>query len=653
MPGLFHNQVTGMFDFIRNNKKFLMGFLMLLIVPSFIFFGIQGYQSMDDKGEVVAKVGKHDITREAWEREHRSEIEKLLSRSPGLDRGLLDSEGPRFATLENMVDERVLAETAQSQHIAITDQRLAEQLAQDPNIASLRDADGKLDVKRYQELLAMQGMTPEMFENNVRADMARRQVLMGVARSGFATEAVSNAALRALFERREIQFALFQPRDYRAQVQVSDEDIQKYYEEHRAQFKTPEQVDAEYVVLDLDALARSIKLNESDLRAYYEQNNATLAQQEQRRASHILLTFKPDATADEKAKVKAEAQALLAELRKSPNRFAELAKTRSQDPGSAANGGDLSFFTRGSMVKPFEDAAFALEKGQISDVVESEFGYHIIQLTDVRRPAPPAFDAVRPKLEAELKRQQAQRQFAEAAETFSNTVYEQAESLSHVAEKQGLTVHKVEGLLRSGPAAKDDVLSNPRLLQALFAEDALSQKRNIAAVELGPNRLASARVLFHRPAQDRPLDEVKQEVRDVLVQQRAVELAKAEGKAKQEAWSKAPDNSKLSAPVVVARNQLHGLPLPMLKAALAASASANVAAWTGADLGGDGYAVVRVNRVLEREEPSAAQAEQERAQMSQMQAQAEALAYKQFLRKKTKAEVLAKKSEESAEKSKN
>ncbi|HEX5806646.1 MAG TPA: SurA N-terminal domain-containing protein [Macromonas sp.] len=642
-----------MFDFIRNNKKFLMGFLMLLIVPSFVFFGIQGYQDMNEKGEVVAKVGKHDITREAWERQHRSELEKVMARSPGLDRSLLDGEGPRLATLENMVDERVLAETAQKQHIAITDQRLAEQLAQDPNIATLRDAEGKLDVKRYQELLAMQGMTPEMFENNVRAEMARRQVLMGVARSGFVTDSLASTTLRALLERREIQFALFQPRDFRANVQVSDDDIQKYYDEHRASFKTAEQVDAEYVVLDLDAVARTVKLNEADLRAYYEQNNATLAQQEQRRASHILLNVKPGAAAEEKTKVKADAQALLAELRKSPARFAELAKSRSQDPGSAANGGDLDFFARGSMVKPFEDAAFALEKGQISDVVESEFGYHIILLTDIRRPTPPSFEAARPKLEADLKRQQAQRQFAEAAEVFSNTVYEQADSLAPVAEKQGLTVHKVEGLLRSGSADKDETLSNPRLLQALFAEDSLNQKRNIAAVELGPNRLASARVVAYRPAKERPLDEVKQAVREVLVQQRALELAKAEGKAKLEAWPKSPDSAKLAAPVVVARNQLQGLPVPLLKAALSVPASANVAAWTGADLGKDGYAVVRVNRVLERAEPSAAEAEQERAQMSQMQAKAETLAYKNYLRKYLKAEVRVKKSEDSAAEAKN
>jgi len=547
-----------------------------------------------------------------------------------------------------MLDERVLAETAQSQRLTVTDQRLAEQLAQDPNIATLRDAEGKLDVNRYQELLAMQGMTPAMFENNVRADMARRQVLMGVARSGFVTDAVSSAALRALFERREIQYAIFQPKDFRASIQVSDDDIQKYYEEHRASFKTTEQVDAEYVVLDLDAVARTVKLNEADLRAYYDQNNATLAQQEQRRASHILLNVKPGATAEEKAKIKADALALLAELRKSPGRFAELAKSRSQDTGSAANGGDLDFFARGSMVKPFEDAAFALEKGQISDVVESEFGFHIIQLTDIRRPTPPAFESVRPKLEADLKRQQAQRQFAEAAEVFSNTVYEQADSLAPVAEKQGLTVHKVENLQRSGSAGKDDVLSNARLLQALFAEDSLSQKRNIAAVELGPNRLASARVLAYRPAKERPLEEVKQEVREALVQQRSLELAKAEGKAKQESWSKSPENAKLAAPVVVARNQPQGLPVPLLQAAMSAPASANVAAWTGADLGQNGYVVVRVNRVLERAAPDATQAAQERVQVSQMQAQAEALAYKNYLRKHLKAEVLVKNAEDSS-----
>jgi peptidyl-prolyl cis-trans isomerase D len=223
-----------------------------------------------------------------------------------------------------------------------------------------------------------------------------------------------------------------------------------------------------------NAVASKISLSEADLRAYYEQNNASLAQQERRRASHILLTVDASAAEADKAKVRQQAEALLAELRQAPDRFAELARTRSQDPGSAAQGGDLDFFQRSDMVKPFADAVFALQKGAISDVVETEFGFHIIRLTDIRTPAPEPFDAARPRLETELKRQQAQRQYAEAAEDFSNMVYEQSDALAPAADKLGLVVRQASNVLRTGPsdANAHPALANPKVLTALFAADA-------------------------------------------------------------------------------------------------------------------------------------------------------------------------------------
>ena len=640
-----------MFDFFRSNMKFLMGFLMLLIIPSFVLFGIEGYSRFRESADVVAKIGKVEITRQEWEAAHRNEVDRMAASMPGIDRAILESEQARLGTLERMVNDRVLALAAQDAHMVASDQRLARELTQDPSIASLRKPDGTLDAERYRELLRAQGMTPEMFETNVRADIARRLVAQAVSTSGFATAGAAEPALRAYFERREVQVAHFQPRDFTAAVKVTDADVQSYYQDNQGQFQAPEQVDLEYLVLDLDAVVRNIRLSEDDLRAYYEQNNAALAQQEQRRARHILLTVDAKATSEQKAAVKAQAQALLDELKRSPDRFAELAKSKSQDPGSAANGGDLDFFARGAMVKPFEDAVFALEKGQISDVVESEFGYHIIQLTDVRRPGPQPFEAVRAKLEDELKRQQAQRRFAEFAEDFSNLVYENGESLNPAAQKLGLTIRKAQGVLRNGTAAsgKDAVFASPRLMSAVFSEDALRQKTNTEAIETGTNQMVAARVVAHRPAHTLVLDEVKQQVRERLVQQRALEQAKAEGKAKLEAWKAQPASAALRAPVVISRANVQGLPVPAVTAALSVPAGTSVAAWTGADLAGEGYMVIRVNRVLEREAPSAEASTQERAQLGQMWAQAEAQAYLQALRAHYKVQVTPKKGESTPE----
>lgn len=629
-----------MFDFFRNNIKFLMGLLMLLIIPSFVLFGIEGYSSFREARDIVAKVGKTDITRQEWDAAHRNEVDRLVANMPGVDRSLLDNEATRLATLERMVNERVLALAAQDGLFMATDQRLARELTQDPSIASLRKADGSLDVERYQQLLRAQGMTPEMFEASVRADLARRQVAQGVAQSAFVTPAVADVAMRAYFERREVQWTLFAPADFRASVQVTDDEVRQYYEQNTQAFRTTEQADVEYLVLDLDAVSRRVKLSDADVRAYYEQNNASQAQQEQRRARHILLTVDPSASADEKAKVKAQAQELLVQLRQSPDRFPELARTRSQDPGSAAQGGDLNFFARGAMVKPFEDAAFALEVGKVSDVVETEFGYHIIQVTDVRRPAAEPFDKARPRLEAELTRQQAQRQFAEVAEEFSNLVYEQADSLAPAAEKLGLTVQRANGLERTGGGSA--LLSQPKVLAAVFNADALNGKRNSEALELGSNQLMSVRVVSHRPATVRPLDEVAALVRQQLVNERSQTLARAEGQAKLAAWKASPAGANLRAAVTVSRTDTRGLPPAVVIAAMSAPAAADAAGWAGADLGAEGYAVVRVNRVLPREAIDANRAEQERQQLLQLWSQAESQAFLDALRARYKVQVLEK-----------
>lgn len=630
-----------MFDFFRKHMKLFMGLLFIPLVIGFVLFGVQGYDNTDSTDKVAEVAGKA-ITRQELDNAHRSEVEQRLASMPGLDRAQLESDAARRLTLDRLIGQRVLALAAKDQHVVTPDQRLVRELSQDPVIASFRKPDGQLDLQRYNEALRAQGMTPELYENSLRQDLAQRQVLAGISASSLLPAALAQPALGAWFERREVQIARFVPADFVSKVQVGDADVESFYQANLARFQTPEQADIEYLVLDLDAVARRVTVSDADLRARYEQKIAQLAKDEQRRASHILLTVAPDAAAADKAKVKEQAQALLAELKQKPARFAELAKAKSQDPGSAAKGGDLEFFSRGSMVKPFEDAAFALAKGQISDLVESEFGFHIIQLTDIRQPAKPSFESLRAELERELKQQQSIKAYADASEQFGNLVYEQADSLKPAADKLGLTIKTQAGLQRSGPTAGADVLlANPKLLQAVFADDALRSKRNTEAVELGPNQLVAARVLQHRPAATRPLAEVSAQVRQALVQQRALELAQAEGKARLEAW-KGGAAASLPAAIVVSRQQAQGLPPTLVSALLSAPVAKGQPGWAGVDLGPQGYAVARVNQVLAPESLPAAQAEQGRQQLAQLWAQAEVQAYLEALKKHYKVKILIK-----------
>jgi peptidyl-prolyl cis-trans isomerase D len=316
-----------------------------------------------------------------------------------------------------------------------------------------------------------------------------------------------------------------------------------------------------------------------------------------------------------------------------------VAKAQSQDPGSAANGGDLDFFARGAMVKPFEDVVYALPKGGISDLVETEFGFHIIQLTDIKSPPQRSFEAMRPEIEAELRQQQAQRQFAEAAESFSNLVYEQADSLKPAAERLKLEIRTAQGVLRQPQANTTGVLANERLLAAIFAPDAIDQKRNTEAIETGSSQLVSARVVKHLPARTRPLDEVRESVRTRLVTQRAAELAREEGDKQLLAWKAGGSEAGLSAVQTVSRENSQGLPQSVLLAALSADPK-NLPAWVGVPVGEEGYAVVKVEKVLPRQSREAQALQQEVQQYSQWWAAAEGLAYYETLKERFKARIL-------------
>jgi len=627
-----------MFDYVRKHTKIMMGLMFLLIIPSFVLFGIDGYSRFREKGATVARVGGDDITQGEWDDSHKKEADRVRASMPNLDPKLLDSPQARYATLERLVHARVLTLAAESSHFSTTDARLARELQSIPEIASLRRPDGTLDIERYRLLVGSQGMTPEMFEASIRNEIATRQVEAGVVQTGFAAHVPADLALNAFYERREVQLARFTTADFAGQVKPSEAELEAYYQANQSLFQAPEQASVEYIVLDINAVRKNISLNEQDLKSYYEQNAARLSGNEERRASHILITAAKSAPAAEREKARARAQELLAAVRKAPDSFADVARKNSQDPGSAANGGDLDFFARGAMVKPFEDAAFALKKGEISDVVESDFGFHVIKLTDVKTPKRKSFEELRASLEEDLKNQQARARYAEAAEAFTNGVYEESDSLKPVADKLKLEIQTATQIKRQPVPGARGVLANPKLLAAIFSADAIEKKRNTAAVELAPSQLVAARITQYTPARTLPLAEVRQAVRERLVNARASELAKKEGAQKLAAWKANPAAASVSGAQVVSRDQPQNLQGPVLDAVLRADL-ASLPALVGVDLGAQGYVVARINKRLERPDAATQMQEQGRAEYAKWWAQAENEAYYKLLKERFKVQI--------------
>ncbi|MEO7887523.1 SurA N-terminal domain-containing protein [Polaromonas sp.] len=624
-----------MFDFIRKHTKVTMALLFLLIVPSFILVGMNSSGRSGNNSGVVAVVDGKDITQPEWDQAHQSEVQRIRGSMPSIDVKLLDTPQARYATLERLVRDRVVAAAAH-----VTDDYLARELQKIPEIAALKTPDGKLDMERYRQLLASQGMTPEIFEANVKASLPSRQVLGGVGASGFSTAAAADLSLNAYFEKREIQLARFEAADLAAKLVPTEADLEQFYKANEKFFQAPEQANIEYLVLDIETVKKSVTVNEADLKTYYEQNIQRLSGTEERRASHILIAAPKTASAADREKAKAKAEELLAQVKKAPDSFADVARKNSQDTGSAPAGGDLDFFARGSMVKPFEDAAFAMKKGEISNVVESEFGYHIIKLTDVKSPKRPAFEEMKPQLEADLRKQEAQKKFAEIADVFTNGVYEQPDSLKPVADKLKLEIKSASNVGRVPRAGVAGVLANPKFLGALFSPDAIEKKRNTEAIETAPSQLVSGRITQYTPARTQAFAEVKEVVRQRWVAQRSAEEARKEGESKLAAWKAAPASAaSLAAPVVVSREQTQKLPSSVIDAALRAD-SAALPAFVGVDLGAQGYAVVKVNKVVPRDAPAEAAAKQERNQYTQWWTAAENLAYYNGLKERFKTKIL-------------
>jgi peptidyl-prolyl cis-trans isomerase D len=623
-----------MFDFVRNHTRLFLGVLVLVIFPSFVFVGVQGYSSITDESQAaIAEVEGRNITKPELEQMHQRSVERARQQNPSLDVKLLDTPALKAETLQAMVRERVLLAAANAQHLTPGNDRLIELFRTDAQYAAFRNPDGTVN----RELLAAQGMSTEFFEQQLRQELAQRQVLRGIAGSAMPSATAAAAALDAFLQRREVQLERFDAKDFLSKVSVTDEQVQAYYQANAKLFQASEEAQIEYVVFDLDSVKKGIQVSEKDAQSYYNENSARYTAAEERRASHILLKAETGQPAAERAKVKTQAEALLAELRRTPGAFADLARKNSQDPGSATRGGDLDFFGKGAMVKAFEDAAFAMKPGDISGLVESEFGFHIIQLVAIRGGDKQPFEQVRPAIEEEIRLQLAKKRHAEGAEQFNNLVYEQSDSLQPVIDKFKLD-KRLATVKRSPAPGMAGALGSQRLLDAVFAEDSVRTKRNTEAVEVGPNQLVSARVVTHNPQRALPLDTVKAQVKERLTNELAVKAAVKAGEDKLAAAQKQA-NLVLPTSLILERIKPQGQPRAVMDAVLQADASQLPKA-VGVTLEGQGFVVVKVLKVLPRE-PQPQADEVLNAQYAQAFAAAETEAYLEALKKRHKVSLKA------------
>lgn len=630
-----------MFDFIRTHQRLAQGLLLVLIVPSFVFFGIAGYEQMFSDGDSVGSVEGEPISRQHFEQVHRQQAQQMQQMmGESFDAAMLDTPAARARVLEDLITRQAMFVDARRNMLTVTPAEVQRQVLD--SHPDLRNDQGKFDVEAYRRLLAANQLTPAEYEAQIAQTLAMASVERAVGQSAMVPASVVDTVFSSQENRRVVRTLLLPIKAHEAGLAPADEQLKTWYEQHAGQFDRPESIDISYVTLRRDAiLPKDAVPKDEELNAFFDRHKDRFSQTEEREASHILLNLPEGADAGKKAELKKRAEELLAEARANPDGFAELAKKHSEDTGSAAEGGSLGYFTRDTMVKPFSDAAFGLAQPGFTEVVESEFGYHVIKVTGIRAGGQKALAEVKDEVVKMWREEEAARRYNEAAESLSNMVHEQAESLTPVAERFNLKIEQLKTVGRRpmASAPKDSPQSNARLLDLLHAPDSLDERRNTTAIELAPGVLVSARVDAHHPKRRQTLDEVKGEVRKRWIAEEAARRTREAGEKQLQALKegKEKEPAGLSQENTISRVQPGHLRGDALRAVFSVPDD-KLPAWVGADLGTGGYQLVRVEKALPPDEEALKRRDAYQQQIEQVLAASETQAWVEALKRSMKIE---------------
>ena len=588
-----------MFDFVAKHKRLLQVLLILIIVPPFALWGVDSYTRAGVAGGDVANVSGQKISEKDFGDALRQQQQRLRSALGGnIDPAMFDTPALRKEVLDGMVSQRLLTEESVRARLNVSDEQLREVIAAIPAFQQ----DGKFSRTQYESALRAENFAPAAFETSLRRDLMTQQLVSAIGDSGIASKAVAARLAAFRVQQREVAEATLQVTQFASQIKPDDGAIKAFYSANLRSFLVPEKVRVEYVILTADALPAD-PVSPEELKAYYDQNASRWGEPEQRQASHILLGFKQGASDADKTNIRERAATLLEQIKKTPASFSELAKKNSDDPGSAVKGGDLGYFSRGMMVKAFEESAFSLKLNETSRLVESEFGVHIIRVTGIKAAKSKSLEQAKPEIERDIQKQKAGRKFAESAETFSNLVYEQADSLKPVADRFKLKIQEAGWTTRdTSPVAQ---INNPKLRLALFSDDAIKNKRNTEAIELARGTLVSARVIEYQPAKQTPLEDVRGEVVKQLVAKESLVLARKQGAEKLAGLRKGTaEGIAFGASKLASRDAPAGL-LPEALTEIFRADTAKLPSYVGVDLP-SGYGIYRISKVVSKEIDDAA-----------------------------------------------
>jgi len=497
----------------RAQGWFAYAIVILISIP-FALWGIQEYVG-GGTDPVVAKVGSVEITQRSMESSLNNYRANLRQQFGGKIPEFFNDDMLRQQVLNEMIQEALLTQQVGNLNIRAGDDMVRQQIRS----MQVFQRDGVFDKDEYERVMRSQGRNINAFTENLRMSLGTELLTGAISTSAFVTDAEIDALIFRKNQQRVVSWLMIDADSYKDQVEIGDSDIETYYNENKQNFRRPERVKLEYVELNHAALSADISINEEQLRESYEERKSEFISPETRTARHILIKVGGDVSDDD---AKVEALKLLDEI-KAGGDFAALAREHSDDKGSGSNGGDLGVVERGMMVKPFEDAAFALQQDQISELVRSRFGYHIIQVTKVEGGELQSFDDVKQKLADELKKREADEFFGEKYDQLAELSYADSGTLQTVADAIGVKIQESDWVPRTGASGK---FANAKIIEAAFGDDVLNSGRNSDVLELEDDNYMVIRVANHEEATAKPLHEVNAGIRSILEKEQTTELTR-------------------------------------------------------------------------------------------------------------------------------
>ena len=511
-------------DMLQNIRDRMTGPIVwaivgLIAVP-FAFFGIETFQG-SGSDPTVAKVGAQKITSAQLEAAYQQRLQRLQQMlGENFRSDMIEPVRFREGVLQEMVQETALQQHALNAGYTASDASILQAIQAIPAFQK----DGQFSADQYRQALSAKGLSPQGFETQLREGLSQDQIRDGVLASAFVTPAEAAAAWRLAQQERAFTSLAFKPETYEAAITVSDEEIAKRFAANGAAYKAPERLKLKTVELDLAKLPEAPAPEAAVLKAIYDADSNPFSAPEERRARHILIAFGADKDA-----AREKADAIKAKLDAKAD-FAALARDASDDPGSKSNGGDLGWVRKGLMTPKFEQALFALQKSEVSTPVETEFGWHVIQLEDIKQAEtkPFADASVQAELLSSYRKRDVEKRFQQLSEKLEQLAFENASSLDPVAQAIGTTVETTDWFTRSSGSG---FTANQAVVQAAFSDEVLQDNENSKPVDLGNNRIAVVRKAEYEPARARQLEEVREQIRAEIKRATAVARAQAEADA--------------------------------------------------------------------------------------------------------------------------